>query len=370
MKLYASTDSSGVHAEAPGVGVLLVNLGTPDGPTAPALRRYLREFLADPRVVETSRPLWWLVLHLFILPRRPRRSARLYARIWTPDGSPLLLNSQRLTAALGEALGEKIGSPLHVRLGMCYGTPPLADAVRELGRQGCHKLLVLPLYPQYASATTGAGFDVLAAELGGWRWVPELRTVASYHDEPAYIEALAGSIREAWQGGGEPDRLLLSFHGLPKKSVLAGDPYFCHCQKTARLLREALALPEERVAVAFQSRFGRAEWLKPYTDATLRSWAKAGVGNVDVVCPGFATDCLETLEEIAMENRELFLSSGGKRFRYLPALNDSPAHVRALTAVALRHLQGWTTPKDEWDAKAAHDEVEMTRARARAMGAT
>ncbi len=352
------------HGRIPAVGVLLANLGTPHAPTPRALRRYLRQFLSDPRVVELSRPLWWVILNLFVLTTRPRRSARLYQRIWTAEGSPLLVISRRQAAALEEALRGRVGSPVRVALGMRYGSPSLATALAELRRAGCQRLLVLPLYPQYASATTGSTQAAVFAELSRWRWVPELRTVSSYHDYPPYIAALASSIREVWSAEGEPERLLLSFHGIPRRAFLAGDPYYCHCQKTARLLGEALEWPAARMAVAFQSRFGRERWLEPYTDLTLRRWGSEGVAAVDVVCPGFAADCLETLEEIAETNRELFQRAGGGRFRYLPALNDRPDHMAALAELCLDHLQGWVTPVASWDAELAQRRAEETKRRA------
>lgn len=361
-------DCDFTHGQIPAVGVLLANVGSPAAPTPKAVRRFLAQFLADPRIVEVPRPLWWFILHLVILPLRPRRSARLYRKIWTEEGSPLLVTARRQAELLAAALHEEIGTPLHVAAGMRYGRPAIAAALDELRRNGCTRVLVLPLYPQYASATTGSTFDAVAAALTRTRWVPELRFVASYHDEPAYIDALAAAIREAWRGG-EPERLLLSFHGIPKKASLAGDPYSCQCRKTARLLLERLGWPGERAAVTFQSRFGRAEWLMPYTDATLAEWGAAGVRRVDVVCPGFAADCLETLEEIAIGGRKVFLAAGGGEFRYIPALNDRPDHIAALAAVCRRHLAGWTVPRADWDGEAARGEAAASEKRAREAGA-
>ncbi|MBI4914542.1 MAG: ferrochelatase [Acidobacteria bacterium] len=356
-----------VHGEIAAVGVLLTNVGTPEAPTPRALRRYLRQFLSDPRVVELPRPLWWLILNLLVLPLRPRRSARLYAKVWTPDGSPLLVISRRIAAGVESALRAAIGTPLHVALGMGYGSPSIGSALRELRTKGCRRIVVLPLFPQYASPTSGSTFDGVAAELATWRWVPELRMVGSYHDDEAYVAALAAAIRELWEREGVPDRLLLSFHGLPRKAFLAGDPYFCHCQKTARLLREALDWPEHRVPVAFQSRFGREPWLQPYTDATLRALGQSGVASVDVACPGFAADCLETLEEIALLNRDVFLTAGGRRYRYVPALNERADHVAALAGVARRSLEGWIEPAGTWDAARAEAAAAATRLRAEGM---
>jgi ferrochelatase len=340
------------HGELPPaapVGVVLANLGTPDAPDAPALRRYLREFLLDPRVIELPRPLWWLVLHAAVLPFRPRKSAALYRKVWTAEGSPLLVIARRQAAGVAALLAREV--PVHVRLAMRYGNPSIRSALRELAGLGCRRVLTLPLYPQYSAVTTGSTFDAIAAELAGWRWVPELRTVHSYHDEPAYVEALAASLRAAWAAAAPAEKLLFSFHGIPKRYFLAGDPYFCHCQKTARLVAERLGLPRERYEVTFQSLFGREEWLRPYTDQTMRALAAAGVRSLDVICPGFSADCLETLEEIDGLNREIFLHAGGERYRYVPALNDQPDHLRLLADLAVRNLAGWIEPAGEMAAR-------------------
>jgi len=341
------------HGEIPAVGVLMANLGTPDAPTAPALRRYLREFLLDPRVIEMNRALWWTILHLFVLTTRPKVSAALYRKVWTAEGSPLLVITRRQAAALAEALTGEVGSPLHVAVGMRYGNPSIQAALRELAGRGCRRILVLPMYPQYAAVTVGSTFDAVAAELAGWRWVPEVRTIHSYHDRPSYVAALAATIREAWAAGGEPDKLLFSFHGIPQRYFEAGDPYYCHCQKTARLVAERLSLPREKYEVSFQSLFGREEWLKPYSGQTIQGMARSGVRSLDVVCPGFSADCLETIEEIDGENRELFLHAGGQRYRYIPALNDRPDHIRALADLCLDHLHGWVEPRAAWDGEGA-----------------
>lgn len=352
------------HTEIPAVGILLANLGTPDAPDAPALRRYLREFLLDPRVIEMSRPLWWLILHLFILPFRPKKSAELYKKVWTDEGSPLLVISKRQAAAIEKALRAEIGTPFHVALGMRYGNPSLRSALRELAEKGCRRILVLPLYPQYAAVTSGSTFDGVAAELRAWRWVPELRVVQHYHDEPGYIRGLAATIREAWADGSQPDKLLFSFHGIPQRYFEAGDPYFCHCHKTARLVAEDLGLPRDRYVVSFQSLFGKEEWLKPYTDKTMQGLAKSGVRSLDVICPGFSADCLETIEEIDEQNREIFLHAGGERYRYIPALNDRPDHVRFLADLVVRNLHGWAEPPGAWDAESARRESEASARRA------
>jgi len=347
MRYFGQADFA--HGELPAVtpiGVVLANLGTPDAPDAPALRRYLREFLLDPRVIELPRPLWWLVLHLAVLPFRPRKSAALYRKVWTTEGSPLLVIARRQAAGVAALLAREVPAPLHVRVAMRYGNPSLRAALRELAGLGCRRIVALPLYPQYAAVTTGSTFDAIAAELAGWRWVPELRMIHPYHDEPAYVAALADSVREAWAAAPAAEQLLFSFHGIPRRYFLAGDPYFCHCQKTARLVAERLQLPRERYEVSFQSLFGREEWLRPYTEETMRAMAARGVRSLDVVCPGFSADCLETLEEIDGLNREIFLHAGGERYRYIPALNDRPDHLRLLADLVLRNLAGWIEPAE------------------------
>lgn len=357
------------HGEVPAVGILVANLGTPDAPTRPALRRYLKEFLSDPRVIELSRPFWWLILNGIILNTRPQAVAKLYREIWTEEGSPLLAITRRQASALEGKLSQRIGSPVHTAAAMRYGNPSIGAALRELRQKGCRRILVLPMYPQYAAATTASTFDAVTAELQTWRWVPELRTIHSYHDRPGYIQALASSIREVWEKDGEPERLVFSFHGIPQRYFDDGDPYHCLCHKTARLTAEALGLPQERYIVAFQSLFGKEEWIKPYTDVTIRALGKAGVKRLDVLCPGFAADCLETLEEIDGQNREFFLESGGEHFRYIPALNDREDHIDGLTELLLEHLHGWVTPAAEWDEAAVQREAEASRERADALAA-
>ncbi len=321
-------------------GVLLANLGTPDAPTPSALRRYLREFLLDPRVIELPRALWWAILHLFVLPTRPRTSAALYRQIWTTAGSPLLVTSQRLATELAPLLAERAGEEVAVVVGMRYGQPSAAQALRALAARGVEHLVILPLYPQYSAATIGSTFDAVAAELVRWRFVPTLTTIHGYHAHPAYIAALAASVRDAWGGEGPPERLLFSFHGLPRRYAAAGDPYPRQCEETAQLLAGALGLPNEKWLLAYQSRFGREEWLRPYSDETVTTLGKAGTASLDVLCPGFAVDCLETLEEIAGLNRGFFTAAGGGSFRYLPALNDRPAHLALLAELAAHALAG------------------------------
>ena len=324
----------------PRTAVLLVNLGTPDEPSAPALRRYLSEFLSDPRVVEIPKPVWSPILNLAILPTRPAKSAAKYAAVWTPEGSPLATSTAKVAKLLAGYLGER-GQPVLVRHAMRYGSPSVAGELDALKEAGVTRVLVLPLYPQYAGATTGSAMDAVAAWTRRARRVPALRFVDQYHADSGYIEALAASVLEHWQAEGRADKLVLSFHGLPARSRALGDPYHDQCRETASRLAERLALPGDAVVVAFQSRFGRARWLEPYTEPTLKSLARKGVRRVDVICPGFATDCLETLEEIAQEARDAFLAAGGTEFRYIPCLNDRPRWLAALSAIALRHLQGW-----------------------------
>jgi protoporphyrin/coproporphyrin ferrochelatase len=324
------------------IGVLLANLGTPDAPSPAALRRYLREFLSDPRVVEAPRLLWWLILNLVILRVRPKRSARLYRTVWTDEGSPLLATTRRQATALAAELVRRSGADVLVEAGMRYGRPSIASGLRRLAEKDCARLLVLPAYPQYAAATTGSTFDAVARELSRWRSLPELRMVRSYHDHPRYITALASSVRDAWSDGSPPAKLILSFHGIPQRYADAGDPYPGECWRTARLVTSELDLPRRRWALTFQSRFGRERWLTPYNDRTLETLGRKGFNGIDVVCPGFSADCLETLEEIAVTNREIFERAGGTGYRYIPALNARPEHIAALADVVSSHLAGWT----------------------------
>lgn len=363
-------DDEFIHGGSAVTGILLNNLGTPDAPTPAALRKYLREFLWDPRVVEMPRWLWWVILNGIVLPFRPRRSAHKYQSVWTDEGSPLLAISKRQAKALQAELQHSFKGPVVVALGMRYGNPSIESALMQLKKANARRILLLPLYPQYSAATTASTFDAVADVLKTWRWLPELRMVAHYHDNPGYIDAVATSIREYWEISGRSERLLFSFHGMPKRTHLAGDPYFCECQATARLVAQQLQLSDTQWGIAFQSRFGRQEWLKPYCDQTLRSWAKAGVKSVDVACPGFSSDCLETLEEIEMENRDIFLGAGGQRYHYIPALNDRPEHIRALTGLAAKHMQGWPEADPMWSESHRARELEASRQRALALGAT
>ena len=323
------------------IGVLLCNLGTPDAPTRPALRRYLKEFLSDRRVVDFPRPLWWLILHGVILNIRPNKSAALYRKIWTENGSPLLDISLRQKDALQAALEKSDAGLFHVEIAMRYGNPSIAVGLAALQQAGCRKALVLPLYPQYSRTTTESTFDALADAIKASPDAPELRRVRDYHDDAGYIAALAGHIEREMRQNGCPDKLIMSFHGIPKRYYENGDPYPDQCRETARLVAERLNLSDDDWLLTFQSRFGREEWMQPYTDKTLERLAGEGVKSVAVVCPGFAVDCLETLEEIAMQNREIFLAAGGEDYRYIPALNDNADHIRALAEIVRRHCHDW-----------------------------
>jgi ferrochelatase len=323
------------------LGVLLVNLGTPDSPSVADVRRYLREFLWDPRVVEVARPVWWLVLNLVILTTRPRRSAKAYAKVWTAAGSPLLVISRKQQVALQASLDIQDGPPVQVTLAMRYGRPGIAPGLQALREAGAKRVLVLPLYPQYSATTTAAIVDAVADELRHWRELPELRFINDYHRHPAYISALADSVRRYRELHGEPDKLLLSFHGIPQEYVDAGDPYATQCYKTAELLVAALDLPKDRWQMSFQSRLGPKQWLQPYTDHTLEALAREGVRTVHVICPGFSVDCLETLEEVAMENRDIFLQAGGEHYGYIECLNDHASHIQLFTELIAQHTRGW-----------------------------
>ena len=323
-----------MNTAADGHAVLLLNLGTPSAPTPAAVRRYLAEFLSDRRVIDTPRWIWWPILYGAILRVRPRASARAYAKIWTPQGSPLLVHSRALAARLA-------ATGVHVELAMRYGEPSVTGAVERLIGAGIRRLLLLPLYPQYSATSSASAFDAVFAALRRQRRMPQVRTITDYHDAPEYIAALAESIEKYWLTHGRGERLLLSFHGIPQRYVDAGDPYREQCLTTARLLRDHLGMTEATLNVVFQSRVGREPWLAPYTDQVLVELAQTGVGHVQVLCPGFAVDCLETLEEIAIRGREQFIAAGGQRLDYIPALNESAAHVRLLRSLVDRHVRGW-----------------------------
>lgn len=330
------------HDAAERIGVLLVNSGTPDSLSVRDVRRFLAAFLSDPRIIELPRALWLPLLHGVILRTRPRRSARKYAKIWTAEGSPLAVLSNALRVKLTSTLAERILAPFSVELGMLYSRPSVSEGLQRLREIGAQRILVVPLFPQYCGASTGSVYDRVATELGRWRWLPELRFVAEYHDYPGYIDALRASVEEHWREHGRTRHLLISFHGVPERYFHQGDPYFCKCQKTARLLAEELLLGEQEWSVSFQSRVGPVRWLQPYTSEVLAAMPSRGLDGVTVICPGFALDCLETLEEIAIENRRVFLDAGGRDFQYVPALNARPEHASFLADLVSRHCQGWT----------------------------
>lgn len=347
------------HGQAARTAVLLCNLGTPDEPTAPALRRYLAEFLGDQRVVEIPRFVWMLILHGIILRVRPKKSAAKYAGIWMPEGSPLKVWTERQATLLRGYLGER-GHQVTVRYAMRYGNPSIASVMDELKAEGVTRVLVLPAYPQFSATTTASVVDGVMNWAAQVRNLPELRFINRYHDHAGYINALAKTIRAHWMAHGQSEQLVMSFHGVPERTLQLGDPYHCECHKTARLLAEQLGLPKDRYKVTFQSRFGKAKWLEPYTEPTLIELAGKGLKSVDVVCPGFTSDCLETLEEINMEAREAFLHAGGQSFQYIPCLNDHPEWIRALSDVAEQHLQGWAT-------KTADNPMDLQASRERAL---
>ncbi|MEP1471881.1 MAG: ferrochelatase [Halieaceae bacterium] len=341
------------HDQAPAIGVLVTNLGTPAAPEKAALRPYLKQFLSDPRVVEVPRLLWWLILNGIILNIRPAKSAAAYRTVWTDKGSPLLFHTRDQATALQENLSAQLGEPVLVDFAMRYGQPSIDSAVQSMLDKGVRKLLVLPLYPQYSGPTGGSTFDAIAADFSRRRWLPDFRFIAQYHDYPAYIEAVAGKIRQHWQEHGRADKLIFSYHGTPRSYLDRGDPYHCQCHKTSRLVAAALNLTADEHQTCFQSRFGREEWLKPYTDETLKSLPAQGVKSVQVVCPGFSADCLETIEEIGEENRDYFLEAGGESFQYIPCLNADSGHIDALAALVKDNIQGWSVADANPDQTAA-----------------
>ncbi|KUJ71474.1 ferrochelatase [Thiomicrospira sp. WB1] len=347
------------HGTEPAVGVLLTNLGTPDAPTKAALKPYLKEFLEDPRVVEPppARWLWKLILNAIILNTRPAKSAEAYQEVWGHygDGSPLLDIGNKQLEAVKTSVSQHFQGRVEFALGMRYGNPSIPDALKSLQERHVQKLVVLPMYPQYAGATTASTFDAVTDELRQWRWVPEFRFIKSYHKHPGYIKALANSIREHQAEHGQPDLLVMSYHGIPQRYYNNGDPYACECRATSRLVAEELGLSEDDYLVSFQSLFGKEEWIKPYTDATLKGLPEKGIKHVQVICPGFSADCLETIEEIDQENREYFEEAGGEQYSYIPALNFREDHTDMLAELVLQHTQGWPE-RDGFDAEAAKAE--------------
>lgn len=351
------------HGSPNRTGVLLINLGTPDAPTAQALRPYLKEFLSNRRVIEVPRLIWWPILHGFILPFRPKQSAEKYAKIWMPEGSPLKVHTERQTKLLREALQSRLNNPPIVEYAMNIGKPSVATVLANMQAQGCDRILVIPLFPQYAASSTAAAMDNVFAVLNQMRNQPAIRTVKHYHDHPGYIAALTQNVRDYWEVHGRPDKLIISFHGTPRASLDKGDPYHCYCQKTGRLLAEALTLQTEQYDVCFQSRFGRAQWLTPYTTVTLEQLGKAQTRRVDIVCPGFVSDCLETLEEIAIEAKNTFIQAGGQEFHYIPCLNERHDWIEALADIASTNLQGWM------DEEISEETAQLSKNRALTMGA-
>jgi ferrochelatase len=342
------------HGSSEATGVLITNLGTPDAPNKKALKKYLKQFLSDPRLVESNFPrwVWLLILNLIILNVRPAKSAQAYAKVWGHygNGSPLLDISLQQLSGLKQLLQDQFKGPVECALGMRYGNPSIASALDELRQKNVKRLLVIPLYPQYSATTTGSTFDEVTRVLQSWRWIPEFRFVTHYHKHQSYIKALANSIEQHWQQHGKPDKLLISYHGIPKRYLLNGDPYHCECHVTSRLIAAQLSLTDNEYMTTFQSIFGREEWLKPYTSDTLKSLPSQGVKKVQIVCPGFSADCLETLEEIEEENKDYFINAGGDTFSYIPALNASKDHLQALESIVLEQTQGWYE-RDEFDAE-------------------
>lgn len=360
-----ATRGVNAHREAARAAVLMVNLGTPEAPTAKALRPYLRQFLSDRRVIEVPRAIWWFILNGFIVPFRSPKSAEAYARVWTEHGSPLLVDSRSLAHKLEAELQTDLPR-VKVMLAMSYGQPDIDSAIDRLRRENIQRLLVLPMYPQYSATTTASVFDQVTKSLQRLRWLPEVRFINNFHHDENWLSAVTDSIRRFRKERGEPDKLLFSFHGIPKRNLLAGDPYYCQCQASARIIADRLGLADQDWMVTFQSRLGRAEWLKPYTDQTLEELGHQGVKKLHVVCPGFSVDCLETLDEIAVEGRDEFIDAGGESLEYIPCLNDSPEHVKVLGALCRQHGQGWPEFAGGRDAGESQLEARVERSAAAA----
>ncbi|MBO1255788.1 ferrochelatase [Alteromonas sp. 5E99-2] len=344
MKYQSQTQFT--HKQADKIGVLITNLGTPDAPTPKALKRYLKEFLWDPRVVEVPRPIWWAILNLVILNIRPKRSAHAYSTVWTEEGSPLMVHTKNQTEALKQRCEKAYGDDVVVEFAMRYGNPSISSTLDRMLNAGVRKLVVLPLYPQYCASTSGSTFDAVANDFKQRRWMPELRFISNYCDNEGYIKALAEKVESHWASHGRADKLILSYHGIPKRYLTNGDPYHCECHKTSRLIAEKLGLGKDEYMTTFQSRFGREEWLTPYTDETLKSLPEKGVKSVQVMCPGFSSDCLETIEEIGIENRDYFLEAGGERYEYIESLNSDKAHIDMLFSLIQTNLSDWNVEKD------------------------
>jgi len=357
------TEPSYAHGTVEKTAVLLINLGTPEAPTAAAVKPYLREFLSDSRVVEIPKAVWWLILNGIILNTRPKKSAAKYASVWMPEGSPLKVHTERQATLLQGYLGEKTkGASVVVDYAMRYGNPSIPDVLVRLKAQNCQRILLVPLYPQYAASATATALDAVFGEMQKMRNMPAVRSIKHFHDDAAYIKATAQNIRDYWTLHGRPDKLLMSFHGVPRYTLEKGDPYHCECLKSGRLIAEELGLGKDQYTISFQSRFGKAEWIKPYTTATLKELGMQHTRRVDVVCPGFVADCLETLEEIAQEGKEDFQHAGGGEYHYIPCLNERPDWIHALTELVLENLHGWLH-------KPEPAQLEQSRLRALATGA-
>ena len=328
------------HGSKDNTGILLTNLGTPDAPTAKAVKPYLLEFLSDTRVIEIPKILWQIILRGIILQIRPSRSAKIYKSVWTKEGSPLLNISKKQIYLVKEQLKEAYPNTVF-SLAMRYGNPSIESALMELKKNNVRRLLVLPLYPQYCAATTGSTFDAVTKVLQKWRWIPELRFINQYFEEENYIKALADSIQQFWSKKGQPQKIIFSYHGIPKKYHTKGDPYHCFCLKTTRLVKEYMKLDDDKVFTTFQSRFGRQEWLQPYTSQTLQELPGKDIKKIHIISPGFSADCLETLEELEVENREYFMKAGGEEYDYIPCLNDNPLHIEMIAHLLHKHTQGW-----------------------------
>ena len=350
------------HKQADKIGVLVTNLGTPQAPTKQALKPYLKQFLSDPRVVEIPKLIWWFVLNGIILNIRPKKSAAAYATVWSDEGSPLMVHTKNQAKGIAERFANTWGDNVIVDFAMRYGQPSVESAIDTMLNAGVRKVIVLPLYPQYCASTTGSTFDAVAQDFLKRRWLPELRFVNQYVDHQPYIQCIANSIKAHWEKHGRTDKILFSYHGIPKRYLNNGDPYHCQCHKTTRLVAEVLGLNANEYMTTFQSRFGREEWLKPYTDETLKSLPAKGVKSVQMICPGFSADCLETIEEIGEENREYFMESGGEQYQYIPSLNSDDAHLDMLFELLESHMQGWQTQTDP-------AEFELRGERAKQLGA-
>ena len=364
------SDKNFNHGSTSSIGVLIVNLGTPENTSTAAVRKYLRQFLSDSRVIEVPKIIWWFILNIFILPFRPAKSAKAYGKIWMKEGSPLLIFSNEIRDKLQDLFDETAtNQKIHIELAMSYGQPSIKQAIDNLIHKSARKIFLLPMYPQYSSTTTGSVFENITKELSRLRWIPEFRYLNHYHDEREYIETISKSIKKHWGKNGRGERLLFSFHGLPQKMLLDGDPYHCQCYKTARLISKKLSLNENDWFVSFQSRLGPTKWLKPYTDETLKSWGESQSGIIDVICPGFSVDCLETLEEIAMENNELYQEAGGKEVRYISALNSEKDHITFLYDLISKNISDWKKEDEMISPDEIEKELKVSRDEALKKGA-